>query len=136
MKLTDAGAGREGVKEGIQMEERKQVYAVDFDGTLCVKEWPGIGAPNRKLISYLIGRRKEGCKVILWTCRAEERLQEAVDWCRGYGLMFDAVNDNLPENIEKFGNNTRKVFADCYIDDLAAGMEEFALPYRGEGEGQ
>lgn len=30
------------------------IYAVDFDGTLCESKWPGIGAPNKKLIQHLI----------------------------------------------------------------------------------
>lgn len=76
------------------------IYAVDFDGTLCESKWPGIGAPNKKLIQHLIQRRTEGAKVILWTCRVEEHLKEAVDWCSKFGLEFDAVNDNLPENVE------------------------------------
>lgn len=46
-------------------------------------------------------------------------LQDAVDWCYNRGLKFDAVNDNLEENKEHFGNNTRKVFADEYWDDKA-----------------
>lgn len=31
--------------------------------------------------------------------------------------MFDAVNENLPEIIENFGSDTRKIFANEYIDD-------------------
>ena len=27
------------------------------------------------------------------------------------------MNDNIPESIEKYGNNCRKVSADIYIDD-------------------
>ena len=107
---------REG--EGKRMSTYTSIYAVDFDGTLCESQWPGIGAPNRELIGHLIRCREEGCRVILWTCRIGDRLQEAVDWCKGYGLEFDAVNDNLPENIEKYGNNPRKIYATCYIDDL------------------
>lgn len=105
------------------------IYAVDFDGTLCESQWPGIGAPNVKLIEHLIRGREAGDKVILWTCRIGDRLQEAVDWCKGYGLEFDAVNDNIPENIEKYGNNTQKIYASCYIDDLAADKREFGIPY-------
>lgn len=41
------------------------IYAVDFDGTLCESKWPGIGAPNKKLIQHLVQRRTEGAKVIL-----------------------------------------------------------------------
>jgi len=35
------------------------IYAVDFDGTLCESKWPGIGAPNKKLIQHLVQRRTE-----------------------------------------------------------------------------
>lgn len=38
------------------------IYAVDFDGTLCESKWPGIGAPNKKLIQHLVQRRAEGSK--------------------------------------------------------------------------
>mgnify|MGYP000755981048 FL=1 len=108
------------------------IYAVDFDGTLCESEWPGIGAPNKKLIQHLIQRRTEGAKVILWTCRVEEHLKEAVDWCSKFGLEFDAVNDNLPENVEKYGNNPRKVYATCYIDDLAVDKRKYDLPFHAD----
>lgn len=115
-----------------RMSTYTPIYAVDFDGTLCENQWPDVGAPNMILIRYLIKRREDGCKVILWTCRVEQRLQEAVDWCRSYGLEFDAVNDNLPECIEKFGNNCRKVFANFYIDDLAADRRKYGIPYRAD----
>ena len=61
------------------MSSRKCViYAVDFDGTLCEAMFPEIGAPNMALINHLIKRRKQGHKVILWTCRVEEWLQNGV----------------------------------------------------------
>ena len=85
------------------------IYAVDFDGTLCESVWPGIGEPNFALINHLIKRRQQGNKVILWTCRCGERLQEAIDWCADLGLGFDAVNENLPDMIEFYGNDCRKV---------------------------
>lgn len=114
------------------MSSSVPIYAVDFDGTLCESKWPGIGAPNIKLIQHLIRKQKEGAKIILWTCRIGERLQEAVDWCADLGLVFDAVNDNLPENIEKYGNNPRKIWATCYIDDLAVDKEKYHIPFHAE----
>lgn len=95
------------------------IYAVDFDGTLCKYAWPNIGSPNMNLIQYLIDRQKEGHKIILWTCRVGDKLNEAVYWCHRNGLQFDAVNENLPEIIEKFGCDSRKIFANYYIDDRA-----------------
>ena len=94
--------------------------AVDFDGTLCTEEWPDIGEPNLPLIEFLIRWRQEGNKVILWTCRENTMLGLAVDWCAEYGLHFDAVNCNLPERIEAYNNDSRKVGADYYIDDSSA----------------
>lgn len=116
------------------MSNHVTIYAVDFDGTLCESQWPGIGKPNRKLIEHLIERRKHGAKVILWTCLVNERLQEAIDWCKGYGLEFDAVNDNLPEVIEKYGHNSRKIRANCYIDDLSVDKLKYHLPFHAEPE--
>lgn len=97
------------------------IYAVDFDGTLCEYAWPLIGDPNKELINVLISLRSNGDKIILWTCRAGEALEQAVEWCRAQGLEFDAVNANLPEIIEAFGHDSRKIFANLYIDDRAAG---------------
>ena len=96
-----------------------QIIAVDFDGTLCYGNWPELGEPNRPLIEYLINQKRSGNKLILWTCRAGEALEKAVSWCRDHDLTFDAVNDNLPEIIEMYGNNSRKITCDYYIDDKA-----------------
>lgn len=93
------------------------IYAVDFDGTLCKNAWPDIGPPNAKLIEFLKVERKAGNKVILNTMRENEKLHDALEWCKRVGLVFDAVNDNLPEMKHFYGNNPRKVYADFYIDD-------------------
>lgn len=106
------------------------IYAVDFDGTLCESVYPGIGAPNLALIEHLKKRRRQGNKIILWSCREGERLLEAVDWCWEHGLKFDAVNENLPKMIEWYGNNPRKIFADVYIDDKAVNKPKYHVPYR------
>lgn len=68
-----------------------QTIAVDFDGTLCYSKWPELGQPNQALIEYL------------------------QEWEQN--LEFDAVNDNLPEIIEFYGHNSRKISCDYYIDD-------------------
>lgn len=96
----------------------EQIIAVDFDGTLCKNKWPEIGEPNTELIGYLIMMQKTvGAKIILWTCRVGEMLDKAIEWCSEHGLEFDAVNENIPHIIERFGSDTRKIFANMYIDD-------------------
>jgi len=96
-----------------------KIIAVDFDGTLCFSKWPELGEPNSPLIEYLKVWRNQGNKLILWTCRAGEALEKAVSWCQDQQLEFDAVNDNLTEVIEMYGNNSRKITCDYYIDDKA-----------------
>ena len=100
------------------------IYAVDFDGTLCNNAWPAIGEPNKDLIAFLKERRKNGDKLILWTMREGYFLLNAIYWCADYGLQFDAINDNLQELKDKYHNNPRKVYADVYIDDHNALIDD------------
>lgn len=94
--------------------------AVDFDGTLCRECYPNIGEPNTELMRLLNECHAfPRTKLILWTMREGKLLDEAVEWCKSYGLTFDAVNENLPELVEKWGTNPRKIAADIYIDDRA-----------------
>lgn len=98
-------------------EKNIEIIAVDFDGTLCSDCYPEIGLPNLPLIYLLKQLRVQGKKIILWTCRCEERLSDAVAWCARFGLQFDAINENVPETLEQYGTESRKISADVYIDD-------------------
>lgn len=100
------------------------IIAVDFDGTLCTNDWPRIGLPRQGVIDYVLYKQSTGAKLILWTNRIGERLNEALAWCAERGIHFDAVNSNLPEIIDRFGEDTRKVFANEYIDDRAVTPED------------
>jgi hydroxymethylpyrimidine pyrophosphatase-like HAD family hydrolase len=93
------------------------IIAVDFDGTIVSDKYPNIGIFNKELVRYLIMRKENGDKLILWTCRTGNLLNQAVRHCELAGLVFDAVNENLPEVIKQYGGDTRKIFADIYIDD-------------------
>ena len=99
-----------------------QVIAVDFDGVLCGSAWPDVGEPNRRIIRALRERQKAGVKLILWTCREGGLLSEAVGWSKAHGLLFDAVNENLPERIAQYGGDCRKISADLYLDDKALSV--------------
>lgn len=97
--------------------KRSKTIAVDFDGTLHKGKYPSIGSENKGPMAYVKWQKKQGAKLILWTCRRGKELDDAVEWCKNRGLIFDAVNENLPEVIEAFGGDTRKVVADEYLDD-------------------
>lgn len=99
------------------------IIAVDFDGVLCKNKYPEIGEPNTELLKLIPIFQANGDKFILWTCRTGKELDEALIWCRELGIVFDAVNENLPESIEAYGGDCRKVFADQYWDDKAYNME-------------
>ena len=100
-----------------------KIIAVDFDGTLCENAWPGIGPARTGVIDYVLGQQMTGAKLILWTNRNGERLEEALKWCAARGIAFDAVNENLPEIVQAFGGDTRKVYADEYLDDKALSLD-------------
>lgn len=100
-----------------------KILAIDFDGTISLGRWPEVGPANDRLITYLLDRKRYGDKLILWTCRAGEALDAAIEFCAQHGLHFDAVNDNLPEVVEKYGSNSRKITCDYYIDDRSFTAE-------------
>jgi hydroxymethylpyrimidine pyrophosphatase-like HAD family hydrolase len=96
------------------------IIAVDFDGTIVEDAYPQIGSPKLFAFETLKELAKDGHRLILWTYRNGERLQEAVDFCAKKGVEFYAVNKNYPE--EKFeGKVSRKINADLFIDDRNIG---------------
>lgn len=105
----------------------EKIFAFDFDGTLCKEAFPAIGKPNKAMIRLAKRMKEHGHRIILWTCRNGEHLDAAVDWCRLQGLEFDAVNQNLPEILEMFGSDSRKITADYYIDDKVLGIRPLLL---------
>ena len=106
------------------MNNRKKIYAVDFDNTLAITNYPTILEPIQPMIDYCIALKKQGHTLILWTCREGKELYDAVQWCAVRGLQFDYANRNTPEIIKSFGKDTRKIFANCYIDDRAFDLTE------------
>ena len=77
-----------------------KIYAVDFDGTLNTAEYPKLGEPNTELFQFLIKRQQSGDKIILWTCREGDLLQEAVIYCRANG--FQKIRTNTRTTAGRF----------------------------------
>lgn len=97
------------------------IIAVDFDGTLHTGKWPEIGVVQPYAVEVMNKLKSEGHYLILWTCRNGDPLIDAINWLLEKGIPFDRVNDNHPDGIRLYGNNSRKVYADIYIDDGILG---------------
>ena len=94
--------------------------AVDFDGTIVEHKYPEIGKEKPFAIQTLRMLQREGNRVILFTSREGELLDDAIAFCHDRGLDFYAVNSNQPPDA-LFPRQTSKVIADVYIDDRNLG---------------
>lgn len=103
------------------------IIAVDFDGTIVEDRYPQIGPAKIFAFETLKELQNKGYRLILWTYRSGEKLEEAVDFCKKNGLDFYAVNNSYPEEKYK-GKTSRKINADVFIDDRSLGE----LPGWGE----
>lgn len=115
--------------------------AVDFDGTIVEHAYPGIGKEKLFAFSTLRELQKRGAKLILWTFRTGQELEEAVEFCRQNGVEFYAVNKNYPEEVYDESAVSRKIDVDIYIDDKNLGgfpgwsaAWQMLFPYEAEEE--
>lgn len=107
------------------------IIAVDFDGTIVEHKYPKIGKEIPFAVETLKRLQADHHTLILWSVREGQLLKDAVDWCRGRGLEFYAVNSNHPEDFyegEDTPTSPRKLKADLFIDGRNLG----GLPDWGE----
>lgn len=100
------------------------IIAVDFDGTIVEHKYPAIGKEIPFATATLRQLIKDGHRLILWSVREGELLDEAVKWCAERGVRFHAVNCDLDEDSnDKNGGKhfSRKLKAHLFIDDRNVG---------------
>ena len=73
------------------------VIAVDFDGTIVENRYPEIGAEIPFAIETLKMLIADRHRLVLWSCREGELLEQALQWCRERGVEFYAANRDYPE---------------------------------------
>ena len=95
--------------------------AVDFDGTIVEHCYPKIGEEIPFATETLKILDQERHKLILWTVREGELLEEAIEWCRQRGVFFYSVNKDYPEEEKSHNGFSRKLKADLFIDDRNLG---------------
>ena len=114
------------------------LIAVDFDGTIVEHRYPEIGPEIPFAVQTLRMLSAERHKLILWSVREGELLDEAVNWCRERGIEFYAVNRDYPE--ETLTNNdhfSRKLKVDVFIDDRnLGGLPDWGTIYRMVSRGK
>ena len=95
--------------------------AVDFDGTIVEHRYPKIGEEIPFATETLKILAQERHKLILWTVREGELLEEAIEWCRQRGVFFYSVNKDYPAEEKSHNGFSRKLKADLFIDDRNLG---------------
>lgn len=97
------------------------IFAVDFDGTIATSNFPEIIGEVPGAIECLKLMKKKDHKIIVWSCRSGKDREDAEEWLKRNNIPFDLFNENLPDRVNAWNNNCRKVFADVYIDDRNFG---------------
>jgi hypothetical protein len=94
------------------------IVAVDFDGTIVTHKYPDIGQPVPFAIETMKDLIARGDRLVLWTMRDGEELDQAVKYCSKNGVEFWGINSN-PE--QHTWTESSKAYAQIYIDDAALG---------------
>ena len=89
---------------------------IDFDGCLVSWDFPLVGKDigSAEVCRDLVKKR---VKIILYTMRDKEFLDDAVKWCNDNKIELYGINENPSQT----WSDSRKVHADIYIDDQALG---------------
>ena len=99
------------------------IIAVDFDGTIVEHRYPEIGRERPFAIETLKMLIADHHRLILWSVREGQLLEDAVKGCKDRGVEFYAVNKDYPEENGTENNNhfSRKLKVDLFIDDRNIG---------------
>lgn len=106
-------------------KSKNKIVCVDFDGTCVMHEYPLIGAEIPHAVEVLKKLNENEVKLILWTIRSGEPLEEAVRWFAEREILLWAVNKNPSQ---RFWSKSPKAYAPVYIDDAALGCPLKFLP--------
>lgn len=87
------------------------IIAFDFDDT--VYDFHKKGRIYTDLINLLIELKKRNCYLICWT--GQENLEFVTQYLNDHKIPFDNINENAPF----YKSESRKIYANAYLDDRA-----------------
>lgn len=95
------------------------IFSFDVDETLLFAGWPNVGKPDIEMFRAIHAAWSNGNIFLINTCRSGKPLDAFKKWLfdSGYHVMFATINENLPEKIEQYGADPRKLCADIHVDD-------------------
>ena len=102
------------------MTESK-IIAIDFDGTIAEDAYPKVGRVKIFAFGTMKKLQEDGHRLILWTYRHGQTLDDAVEFCRNNGIEFYAVNHSFAGEQYDPEKASRKLNADFFIDDRNLG---------------
>lgn len=96
---------------------RYKLFGIDFDGTIAYDAYPNIGELIPGAKETITKIKNNGGKIAIWTCRSGEHGKLVKDFLHKNNIPYDTFNEAFEENIIQYGGDSRKIYADCYIDD-------------------
>jgi len=102
------------------LPNNKYIIAIDFDDTITKSNYGSNKIELRDGVKDVINllHNEYNYIIIIWTCRNSVKdVTEAIKVLDDNSICYDYFNENCKEAIELFGNDSRKICADIYIDD-------------------
>jgi hypothetical protein len=65
-----------------------------------------------------------GGEIAIWTCRSDAARENAIKFLADNNIPYDKFNESFDHNVNKYGGDTRKLYADIYIDDRSLHFKQ------------
>ena len=107
---------------------------VDFDNTCALEDFPLVGADVPYAAESLKRFVPNSVKLILWTCRQNEQLKDAVEWFRRNDIPLFGVNEapQLVETLVALYGIPRKIIGQFNLDDRNLGCPTIDIESNGK----
>ena len=107
---------------------------LDFDNTCALEDFPLVGADVPYAVEVLKRLVSNGVTLILWTCRQNEQLKDAVEWFKRNDIPLFGVNeDPQPDKtLAALYGIPRKIVGQFNIDDRNLGCPTIDIESNGK----